>query len=50
MEQQQIRVSFSISTKLLLTVVTLLLLVIGFLTVSTVVVLTEDKRAYTFQA
>ena len=50
MEQQQFRVSFSLGTKLLLSIVTLLLIVIGFLTVSTIIVLTDDKRAYTFQA
>jgi sigma-B regulation protein RsbU (phosphoserine phosphatase) len=49
MEQQQFRVSFSLSTKLLLSVVTLLLLVITFLTLSTIFMLTEDKRAYTYQ-
>ncbi len=50
MEQQQFQVRFSLGTKLLLSVVTLLLIVIGFLTASTIVVLTEDKRAYTFQS
>ncbi len=50
MEQQQFKVKFSLGTKLLLSVVTLLLVVIAFLTVSTIVVLTDDKRAYTFQA
>ncbi|MEN9722023.1 MAG: hypothetical protein RJB38_9, partial [Pseudomonadota bacterium] len=50
MEQQQFRVSFSLSTKLLMSVVTMLLVIIGFLTVATIVVLSEDKRAYTFQS
>lgn len=50
MEQQQFRISFSLGTKLLLSVVTLLLVVIGFLTGSTIVMLTEDKRAYTYQS
>lgn len=50
MEQQQFRISFSLGSKLLLSVVSLLLVVIGFLTVSTILVLTEDKRAYTLKA
>jgi len=50
MEQQQFKISFSLGTKLLLSVVSLLLVVIAFLTVSTIFVLTDDKRAYTFQA
>jgi serine phosphatase RsbU (regulator of sigma subunit) len=50
MEQQQFKISFSLGTKLLLSVVTLLLVVIGFLTTSTILMLTEDKRAYTFQS
>ncbi len=50
MEQQQFKISFSLGAKLLLSVVTLLLVVIGFLTASTIVTLTEDKRAYTLQS
>ncbi len=50
MEQQQFNVSFSVGTKLLISVVSLLLLVIVFLDVSTILLLTEDKRAYTYQA
>ncbi len=50
MEQQQFKISFSLGTKLLLSVVSLLLVVIGFLTASTIITLTEDKRAYTLQS
>ncbi len=50
MEQQQFHVSFSVGTKLLISVVSLLLVVIVFLDVSTILLLTEDKRAYTYQA
>ncbi|MEK7691083.1 MAG: SpoIIE family protein phosphatase [Bdellovibrionota bacterium] len=50
MEQQQIKVSFSLGTKLLLSVVSLLFFVIFFLDASTILLLTEDKRAYTFQS
>jgi sigma-B regulation protein RsbU (phosphoserine phosphatase) len=50
MEQDQFKVSFSVGTKLLISVVSLLLLAIAFLDVSTILLLTEDKRAYTYQA
>jgi sigma-B regulation protein RsbU (phosphoserine phosphatase) len=50
MEQQQFRVSFSVGTKLLVSVVSLLLVAIVFLDLSTILLLVEDKRAYTFQA
>lgn len=50
MEQQQIKVSFSLGTKLLFSVVSLLVIVIAFLNASTIVLLTKDKRAYTFQS
>jgi sigma-B regulation protein RsbU (phosphoserine phosphatase) len=50
MEQLQFRVSLSVGTKLLLGVVSLLFIVIAFLDVSTILLLTDDKRAYTFQA
>jgi len=50
MEQQQSKVSFSVGTKLLVSVVSLLLISITFLVVSTIVLLTNDKRAYTYQA
>src|SRR6188768_2169477 len=49
MEQQQISVSFPLGTKLLVSVVTLLLIVIVFLDVSTILILKEDKLAYTYQ-
>ncbi len=49
MEQQQSQVSFSIGTKLLLSVASLLLIAILFLNFSTIVLLIEDKRAYTYQ-
>lgn len=50
MEQQQFKVSFSVGTKLLIGVVTLLVLVISFLDISTIILLKEDKRAFTYQA
>lgn len=50
MKQQHIRVSFPLGTKLLISIVTLLLIVIGFLDFSTIVILKEDKQAYTYQA
>ncbi len=50
MEQQQFRVSFSVGTKLLVGVVSLLLVAVGGLNVLTVVILTEDKRAYTYDS
>lgn len=48
MEQQQFRVAFPLRTKLLFGVVALFVIVIGFLTISTTVLLKEDKRAYTY--
>src|SRR4051812_31974284 len=50
MGQQQTEVSFSLGTKLLISVVSLLFIAIVFLDVATIFVLTEDKRAYTYQA
>lgn len=50
MEQQQIKVSFSVGMKLLLSAVTLLFVVILFLSVSSILLVVEDKRAYTYQA
>ncbi|MGZ3687061.1 MAG: SpoIIE family protein phosphatase [Bdellovibrionota bacterium] len=50
MEQQQFRVSFSVGTKLLISVVLLLFIVIIFLNTSTIVLLKDDKRAYTYKA
>src|ERR1700744_2196089 len=49
MEQQQFKVSFSVGTKILLGVALLLFILIAFLSVSTIVLLTDDKEAYTFK-
>ena len=48
-QQQSGRVTLSLGTKLLASVLALLFLTISFLTYSAVVLLTDDKRAYTFQ-
>ena len=48
-QQQSGRITLSLGTKLLASVLALLFLTISFLTYSAVVLLTEDKRAYTFQ-
>ncbi|MCC7442908.1 MAG: SpoIIE family protein phosphatase [Bdellovibrionales bacterium] len=50
MEQAQIRVRLPVGTKLLAAILLLLITVIGFLDVSTILILAEDKRAYTYQA
>ena len=50
MEQQQFKVSFSLGTKLLLSIVLLLIVVIAFLNISTIFLLTDDKRAYVYQS
>jgi sigma-B regulation protein RsbU (phosphoserine phosphatase) len=50
MDQQQFRVSFPLATKLILSVVLLLLGVVIFLNVSAILLLKEDKRAYTYQS
>lgn len=50
MEQQQFKVALPLSTKLLFSVVLLLLVAIGFLTLSSILLLTDDKRAYTYQS
>lgn len=50
MEQQQFKVSFSLGTKLLLSIVLLLVIVIGFLNAATIFILTDDKRAYVYQS
>ncbi len=53
MEQQQtgtVKVSFSVATKILLSVLVLLAIVIAFLNVSAILLLREDKRAYTYQS
>lgn len=49
MEQPQIQVRFSLGTKLLMSLVTLLLIAIGILNVSTILLLVDDKKAYTYQ-
>jgi hypothetical protein len=54
MEQQQSgqaqRVRFSLGTKLLISIVSLLVVVILFLNLSTIFILTEDKRAYVLES
>ena len=51
MDQQQIiKVSFSLGTKLLLSIVLLLVLVIFFLNLSTLLIVTNDKRAYIYSS
>src|SRR5689334_18563667 len=49
MEQQQIKVSFSVGTKLLVSIVLLLLIAILFLNISTIFLFREDKRAYIYE-
>src|SRR3712207_6234198 len=49
MEQQQFRISFSVGTKLLISVAVLLFILIVFLSSSTVLLLTNDKQAYIFE-
>ena len=50
MEQQQFKVRLSVGTKLLLGVVTLLAVAVASLNVSSVLLLEDDKRAYTLQS
>jgi sigma-B regulation protein RsbU (phosphoserine phosphatase) len=50
MEQQHFKVSFSVGTKLLISVLVLLAVVIAFLNISAIFLLREDKRAYTYQS
>lgn len=50
MDQQQFKVSLSVGTKLLISVVALLVVFIVFLNLSTIFLLKEDKRAYTYQS
>jgi len=61
MEQQQIveqatdpvvegKVSYSLGTRLLISVVTLLIVAISFLNISAILLLKEDKRAYIYQS
>lgn len=49
MEQHQTRLAFTVGTKLLISIVVLLLVVILFLNISTIFIFKEDKRAYTYQ-
>lgn len=49
MGQQNFRVKFSLSTKLVLSLSLLFLVIVGFLSYSAVKLVVEDKRAYTFQ-
>ncbi|MCM2280176.1 MAG: SpoIIE family protein phosphatase [Oligoflexia bacterium] len=50
MGQLLFRKSFSVGTKLLLSVLLLVAVVIGFLNVSAILLLQEDKQAYVFQS
>jgi len=50
MEQQQFKVRLSVGTKLLLGVVTLLAVAVASLNISSVLLLEDDKRAYTLQS
>jgi|GEM_PF-631313 len=50
MEQQQFKVRLSVGTKLLLGVVSLLAVAVASLNVSSVLLLEDDKRAYTLQS
>ncbi len=50
MEQQQIKVSLSVGTKLLVSIVLLTFIVILFLNISTILLFRGDKRAYIYQA
>jgi serine phosphatase RsbU (regulator of sigma subunit) len=49
MQQQQFKVRFSVGTKLLLITGSLLFLTVLFLSLSAVLLMTDDKLAYTFQ-
>lgn len=50
MEQQQFKVRLSVGTKLLLSIVAILLFSITFLDFASILLLTKDQRAYTYQA
>ena len=50
MEQEETRVTFSVGTKLLVSIVSILLGVILFLNISTIILFREDKKAYIYQA
>lgn len=49
MEQQQFRVKFPLGTKLVLSLTLLFALIVGFLSYSAVILVVEDKQAYTYQ-
>lgn len=49
MGQPEIKVTFSLGAKLLLSLVTLLVIVIAFLSLSTIILFKRDKIAYTYQ-
>jgi len=49
MEQQQFRVKFPLGTKLVLSLSLLFAVIVGFLSYSAVVLVVEDKQAYTYQ-
>lgn len=49
MEQQQFRVKWSLSTKLLASLVSILALVVAFLTLASIKLLKKDKTAYVFE-
>lgn len=48
MEQQQFKVTFAVGPKLIVSMVIILFCVIAFLNKSTTLLITDDKRAYTF--
>jgi serine phosphatase RsbU (regulator of sigma subunit) len=50
MEQQHFRVRISLGTKLLFGLVLLFLVAIGFLSVSAILLIVDDKKAYTYQS
>src|SRR4051794_35714608 len=50
MDQQQIKISFPLGTKLLLSLVLLLVVFIVFLNTSSIFLFREDKQHYTYQS
>jgi sigma-B regulation protein RsbU (phosphoserine phosphatase) len=50
MDQQLFKVSFSVGTRLLVSIVLLLMTIILFLNISTIFLFREDKLAYTYQS
>ena len=49
MEQQQFRVKFSLGTKLVLSLSLLFIVVVGFLAISAIQKVIEDKKPYVYQ-